>query len=234
LHERDYIAPNRSSETIQRDGDQFHLNRPRRGRIRAKMTAKPHLDMEKLLESIPDSGERSYPPVHLWNPDHVGTIDIRIAADGTWYHEGDPIRRQSLVNLFSTVLRKDDDGRHYLVTPVERLEIVVDVAPLFVSDMYVENAGPDQTVTFRTHTDDIARLDADHPLQVCVDPGSGEPTPLVDIRSGLKGLLARSVFYDLVDLAEEREVDGNAVQGICSAGQFHIIGRSDGQPMERG
>ncbi len=133
------------------------------------MTTKPHLDMEKLLESIPDSGERFYPPVHLWNPDHVGTIDIRIAADGTWYHEGDPIRRQSLVNLFSTVLRKDDDGRHYLVTPVERLEIAVDVAPCSSATCMSKMPAPIRQ-SRSGHTDDIARLDADHPLQVSVDP----------------------------------------------------------------
>lgn len=197
------------------------------------MTDKSHLDIEKLLEAIPDAGERSYPPVHLWNPDHVGRIDIRIAADGTWFHEGDPIRRLALVKLFSTVLRKDDDGRHYLVTPVERLEITVDVAPLFVSDMYLEDSGPDQKITFRTHTDDVAPLDADHPLEVTVDAATGEPTPLIIVRSGLQGLLARSVFYDLVDLAEEREIGGVPVQGVISAGRFHVIGRSDGRPMEQ-
>lgn len=196
------------------------------------MNDKHHLDIEKLLESIPDAGERTYPPVDKWNPEHVGRIDIRIAADGTWYHEGDPIRREALVKLFSTVLRLDDDGKHYLVTPVERLEIAVDVAPLFVSDMYLENSGPDQTITFRTHTDDVAPLDRDHPLTVRVDPASGEPTPLVLVRQRLQGLLGRSVFYDLVDLAEEREIDGVAVQGVLSAGHFHIIGRSDGKPME--
>ena len=196
------------------------------------MTEKHHLDIEKLLESIPNAGERTYPPVHQWNPANVGSIDIRIASDGTWYHEGDPIRRQALVKLFSTVLRFDDDGEHYLVTPVERLRIKVDVAPLLVSDMYLEHPGPEQKITFRTHTDDIAPLDNDHPMSVDVDRMTGEPTPLILVRNRLMGLLARSVFYDLVDLAEEREVDGQAVQGVMSAGSFHIIGRSDGQPMK--
>lgn len=196
------------------------------------MSEKSHLSIERLIESIPDARERSYPPVENWNPDHVGSIDIRIAADGTWYHDGDPIRRPALVKLFSTVLRQDADGKHYLVTPVERLAIKVDVAPLFVSDMFLEDPGPNQVVTFKTHTEDVARLDSDHPLSVTIDPQTAEPTPLVLMRGRLKGLLSRSVFYDLVDLAEEHDLEGCAVQGIMSAGTFHIIGRSDGQPME--
>ncbi|WP_417517739.1 DUF1285 domain-containing protein [Minwuia sp.] len=197
------------------------------------MTDKSYLDIEKLAESIEGSGERAYPPVDKWNPDRVGEIDIRIASDGTWYHEGDPILRHALVKLFSTVLRRDEDGKHYLVTPVERLAIQVDVAPLYVSEMFVENPGPDQTITFKTHTDDIAVLDTDHPLTVDVDPASGEPTPLVLVRARLQGLLARSVFYDLVELSEERTMDGVAVQGVMSAGTFHVIGRTDGKALDQ-
>jgi len=196
------------------------------------MNDKPHLGMEKLAESIPDPGSRSYPPVDSWDPDRVGTIDIRIAADGTWYHEGDPILRPALVRLFSKVLRKDKDGRHYLVTPVERLEIQVDVAPLHVTEMFVEGTGKAQNITFKTLTDDVAQLDDEHELTVGIDPENGEPTPTVLIRGRLQGLIARSVFYDLVDIAEERDIDGVPVQGVTSAGRFHVIGRSDGKPME--
>lgn len=193
---------------------------------------KPHLDIENIAEAIGGTDGRRYPPVHLWNPEHVGEIDIRIAADGTWYHEGDPIRRLPLVRLFSTVLRHDDDGRHYLVTPVERLGIQVEVAPLYVTAMHVSHAGPDQQIRFTTSTDDVAFLDSDHPLTVTVDADSGAPTPLVLIRDRLQGLLARSVFYDLVDIAEERAIDGVDVSGVMSAGQFHVIGRLDGAPLE--
>lgn len=193
---------------------------------------KTHLDIDQLAETLDAEARKSYPPVHLWNPDNVGEIDIRIAADGTWYHEGDPILRPALVKLFSTVLRKDDDGRHYLVTPVERLAIQVDVAPLYVSEMYREGEGDAQTLHFRTHTGDVAPLDDDHPLEVDVDPETGEPTPLILVRDRLKGILARSVFYDLVDIAEEREIDGVAVQGVMSAGRFRVIGRSDGKPLD--
>lgn len=195
------------------------------------MTNKSYLNIERLAEAIPNAGERRYPPVEAWHPEHEGRIDIRIAADGAWYHEGDPILRHELVKLFSTILRRDADGKHYLVTPAEKLEIQVDVAPLFVSDMFLEDEGPNQRFVFRTHTDDVAPLDDDHPLTVEIDPDSGEPEPKLLIRGRLQGLLARSVFYDLVDLAEEREIDGQVVQGVMSAGRFRIIGRSDGQPM---
>jgi hypothetical protein len=193
---------------------------------------KNHLRIDQLAETLDAEARKSYPPVHLWDPANVGEIDIRIAADGTWYHEGDPILRPALVRLFSTVLRKDDDGRHYLVTPAERLAIEVDVAPLYVSEMYREGEGDDQTLVFRTHTGDVAPLDEAHPLRVPVDPETGEPTPLVLVRDRLEGILARSVFYDLVDIAEEREIDGVAVQGVMSAGRFHVIGRSDGRPLD--
>lgn len=198
----------------------------------ADSSEKTHLKIDELAETLDAERRRSYPPVHKWDPENVGEIDIRIAADGTWYHEGDPILRHELVKLFSTVLRKDDDGRHYLVTPVERLAIKVDVAPLYVSEMYREGEGADQTLVFRTHTGDVAPLDDDHPLDVRVDAESGEPTPLILVRDSLQGILARSVFYDLVDIAEEREVDGVAVQGVMSAGKFRVIGRTDGKPLD--
>ncbi len=136
------------------------------------------------------------------------------------------------MKLFSTVLRHDDDGKHYLVTPVERLSIQVDVAPLYVSGMYVDNPGEAQKIVFTTHTDDVCTLDDAHPLDVTINEANGEPTPLVLVRDRLQGLLARSVFYDLVDIAEEREIDGVAVSGVMSDGGFRIIGRLDGQPMD--
>jgi hypothetical protein len=196
------------------------------------MQDKSHLDIEALAESLEDASRRSYPPVEKWNPERVGEIDIRIAADGAWYHEGDPIRRPALVKLFSTVLRRDDDGRHYLVTPAERLAIQVDVAPLHVTEMYREGAGAAQRIVFRTMTNDVATLDSEHPLTVEIDRETGEPTPTVLVRQRLEGLLARSVFYDLVDIAEERTVDGVEVQGVVSAGDFHVIGRTDGRPLK--
>lgn len=185
----------------------------------------------RLAGRLAVDSDRRYPPVEKWNPPHEGHVDIRIAADGTWYHEGEPIRRANMVRLFSTVLRRDADGHHYLVTPAEKLRITVDVAPLHVVDMTCEGDGADRTIAFRTLTDDLVVLDGDHALTVTVDPHSAEPTPLVRVRAGLQGLLSRAVYYDLVELAEERHLAGGEVLGVMSAGQFHVIGRTDGTPL---
>lgn len=197
----------------------------------AETPAKTHLDIADLAERLKAAGERRYPPVHRWHPAHEGEIDMRIAADGTWYYLGSPIQRPAMVKLFSTVLRRDDDGRHYLVTPAEKLAIQVDVAPLHVVEMFREGRGADQTLAFRTLTDDMVTLDDAHPLSVSIDPATGEPTPLILVRDRLQGLIMRPVFYDLVDIAEERRSPAGAVQGVTSAGSFHVIGRSDGRPL---
>ncbi|MEC9346216.1 MAG: DUF1285 domain-containing protein [Pseudomonadota bacterium] len=187
--------------------------------------------IERLAARLSVESGRRYPPVEKWNPAHEGTVDIRIAADGTWYHEGEPIRRANMVRLFSTVLRRDADGHHYLVTPVEKMRITVDVAPLHVVDLQREGEGEAQTIAFRTMTDDLVVLDADHPLGVTVDPATGEPTPLVLVRGRLQALLSRPVYYDLVELAEVRHLAQGEVLGVMSAGQFHVIGRTDGTPL---
>jgi len=191
---------------------------------------KPHLDIADLAERMTAASGRGYPPVEQWDPAHEGVIDMRITADGTWLYLGSPIRRAAMVRLFSTVLRRDDDGHHYLVTPAEKQRITVDVAPLHIVEMFREGQGDEQKLAFRTLTDDMVTLDDAHRLQVDIDPASGEPTPLVPVRGNLMALILRPVFYDLVDIADEREVDGVMVQGLMSNGIFHVIGRLDGQP----
>lgn len=191
---------------------------------------KSHLDIADLAQRLETASGRGYPPVDQWHPAHEGEIDMRIMADGTWLYLGSPIRRAGMVKLFSTVLRRDEDGHHYLVTPAEKQRITVDVAPLHIVEMFRDGQGADQKLAFRTLTDDMVSLDAEHPLQVEVDAETGEPTPLVPVRGRLKALIVRAVFYDLVDIAEEREVAGVMVQGVMSNGMFHVIGRLDGQP----
>ncbi|MDF1736280.1 MAG: DUF1285 domain-containing protein [Minwuia sp.] len=193
-------------------------------------TDKPHLDIADLAERMSAAAGRGYPPVDRWHPEHEGVIDMRITADGTWLYQGSPIQRAGMVRLFSTVLRRDDDGHHYLVTPAEKQRITVDVAPLHIVEMFREGEGDTQKLVFRTLTDDMVVLDAAHRLRVEVDPETGEPTPLVPVRGNLMAIILRSVFYDLVDIAEERDVAGVAVQGVMSEGIFHIIGRVDGAP----
>lgn len=158
---------------------------------------------------------RGLPPVHLWHPDHCGDIDIVIRADGVWMHEGSPIGRTELVRLFSTVLRLDPDGYH-LVTPSEKLKIRVEDLPFRAVAMAREG----EDLVFITDVGDVARAGPDHPITVETDPATGEPAPRVHVRRGLEARIARSVFYDLVQAAEER--DGRLA--VASGGVWFPLG----------
>ncbi|SDU07151.1 DUF1285 domain-containing protein [Halopseudomonas salegens] len=179
---------------------------------------------QSLLDSIPqaDSGQRREPaPVHLWDPPLSGEMDMHIARDGTWYHEGDPIRRKPLVQLFAGILKFDADaGRYYLVTPVERWGIQVDDAPFVATRLTVEGQGEQQSLNFTTNLDDSVTADSEHPLWVELRGSSAEPAPYVRVRSNLDALIHRNVFYQLVDLAVEREMDGVQRTGVWSSGVF--------------
>ena len=145
-------------------------------------------------------GGRGLPPVHLWHPEHCGDIDIVIRRDGVWMHENSPIGRAELVRLFSTVLRKDPDGYH-LVTPVEKMRIEVEDLPFRAVTMTRD--GDD--LVFTTDVGDETRAGPDHPITVETDPETGEPAPRVHVRADLEARIARTVFYDLVEMAEERD-----------------------------
>lgn len=163
---------------------------------------------------------RGLPPVHLWNPEHCGEIDIVIRADGLWFHEGSPIGRPELVRLFSTVLRKDPDGFH-LVTPVEKLKITVEDAPFQAVAVARDSDG----LTFTTNVGDTVRADADNPLRVETDTVTGEPAPYVHVRRGLEARIARAVFYELVDMAERVEDASGAWLRLTSDGADFSLGR---------
>lgn len=167
--------------------------------------------------------DKKLPPVHLWNPEFCGDIDMRLARDGTWYYMGSPIGRKRLVKLFASVLRVDD-GKFYLVTPVEKIGITVDDAPFVAVEADLHGEGDDQVVVFRTNVDDEVIADKDHPIRIETDPETGEPSPYVMVRDGLEALIARSVFYQLVDAGEEREIDGQIRLGLQSSGVFFEIG----------
>lgn len=179
------------------------------------------IDLRELAKQI---GNQTYPPVDKWNPDFCGDIDMRIARDGTWYYMGTPIGRKRLVKLFSSVLRRDPDGQHYLVTPVEKLLIKVDDAPLFVVELTRHGNGKDQAIEFRTLTDDELLLDEDHPLRVETDPRSGEPAPYVKVRGNLEALISRPVFYELVDLANRIDAGGKCELVVQSCGRAYSLG----------
>ena len=185
---------------------------------------------QSLLNSLPQRGElqrREPAPVHLWNPPLSGEMDMRIARDGTWYHEGDPIRRLALAQLFSTILRLDEDARYYLVTPVERWAIQVDDAPFVAVRLSVSGEGEQQQLLFHTSLEDEVPLDGEHPLRVELDPQSGEPSPYIRVRANLDELISRTVFYELADLAVEAEVAGVQRIGVWSGGRFFPIDGAD-------
>ncbi|MCC4260654.1 DUF1285 domain-containing protein [Pseudomonas aestusnigri] len=185
---------------------------------------------QSLLNSLPQRGElqrREPAPVHLWNPPLSGEMDMRISRDGTWYHEGDPIRRLALAQLFSTILRLDEDARYYLVTPVERWAIQVDDAPFVAVRLSVSGEGEQQQLLFHTSLEDEVPLDGEHPLRVEIDPQSGEPSPYIRVRANLDALISRTVFYELADLAVEAEVAGVQRIGVWSGGRFFPIDGAD-------
>jgi hypothetical protein len=180
----------------------------------------PSADM--LAAAARAASTKGPPPVHLWNPPFCGHIDMRIARDGTWFYQGSPIGRAPLVRLFSSILRREGDA-YFLVTPVEKVGITVDDAPLHAIDFEVTGTGPDQTITFTTRTEDRATLGPDHPLRVTRDPATGEPAPYVMIRNDLWALIDRKSFYRLVDLGCHHLHDGERWFGLWSSGQFFPV-----------
>jgi hypothetical protein len=173
------------------------------------------------------SGKPALPPVDKWNPPLCGHSEMRIARDGTWYYRGSPIGRKPLMRLFSSILRREANGSYVLVTPVEKLIIDVEDAPFLVVAMAVEGRDAAQVLTFQTNADDEVRADADHPLMFRIDSQTEEPSPYLHVRGGLNALLARPVFYELVDLATEHEVAGKKQFGVWSAGEFFAMMSAD-------
>ncbi len=160
--------------------------------------------------------DASLPPVDLWNPSHCGDSDMRIAADGSWYHAGGRIGRPALVRLFSTILRREPDGRHVLVTPVEKLDIEVEDAPFVAVEMTSEGEGAARKLAFRLNTDDYVIAGPDNHLRIETDR-DGSPRPYLHVRRGLEALIARPLFYELVELAL---AEGNEPLGLWSNGSF--------------
>lgn len=180
-----------------------------------------------LLAQIPRGEKKGLPPVHLWNPPFCGDIDMEIRADGTWFYMGTPIGRAPLVRLFSTVLRKDEDGRTYLVTPVEKVGIRVADAPFVAVEMIrtVEDGVP--TLTFRTNVGDLVEAGPEHALRFVVHGENKELKPYLHVRGRLEALVSRAVMYELVDLGTVTEVDGVAMFSVASGGRVFPIMRKE-------
>lgn len=191
------------------------------------MIVKP--SAEGLAASAQAIAKKGLPSVHLWNPPFCGDIDMRIARDGTWFHEGRPIGRPGLVKLFSGILKKEGD-KYFLVTPVEKVGIVVDDAPFVAVDFDTTGAGKDQAITVTTQVGDSVPLDADHALRVVRDPVTGEPSPYIHIRAGLEALIDRKSFYRMVDLCVHERIEGKDWFGLWSWGRFFPMIPSEDLP----
>ncbi len=176
------------------------------------------LSLDQLAGRIAD---RSHPPVDSWNPTHCGISEMRIARDGTWYHEDVAIGREAMVRLFATVLRREPDGSHVLVTPVEKLSIIVEGTAFRALAMTIEGEGEARRIGFALDSGDAVIAGPDHPLRV-VDTPEG-PSPRLAVRHGLEATLSRALYYELADLAL---AEGNDPPGIWSNGAFFALAPS--------
>jgi hypothetical protein len=186
----------------------------------AQKIVKPSAD--GLFSAAAGASKKGPPPVHLWNPAFCGDIDMRIARDGTWFYLGTPIGRAPMVKLFSSIL-KLEDGKYYLVTPVEKVGITVDDAPLHAVDVEATGEGQAQTLRFFTKTEDEVEAGPDNPIRVDRDPETHEPSPFVHVRRGLMARIDRKTFYRLIDLGCHEVVDGVRWFGLWSKGCFFPI-----------
>jgi len=170
---------------------------------------------------------RKLPPVERWNPPFCGDLDIRIGVDGTWFYLGSPIGRPGLVRLFASILRRDEDGKHYLVTPVERVGIRVDDAPFTAVRVDCRGAPADQILEFTTNVGDIVVAGPENPIWVDTNPRDLTPRPYIRVRGRLDALISRAVFYELVSLAEARMLPEGTTLGVSSLGVFFSLGRAE-------
>lgn len=188
------------------------------------------------LRGLPEIGRAGRGKVapEAWNPPFCGDIDMRIASDGTWYYLNSPIGRKPLVQLFASVMRRDEDMRYYLVTPVEKCGIRVDDAPFLAVAMAVAGAGREQLITFTTNLDDEVTVDAAHPLRFAAEAETQGLKPYVLVRGRLEALVARPIFYDLVALGAVERQDAVDWFGVWSGGRFWSMARAEEIDMGAG
>ncbi|MET3723323.1 DUF1285 domain-containing protein [Sphingomonas trueperi] len=178
-------------------------------------TPPPDFASLSLAEIARLAEEHRLPPVESWNPEHCGDSEMCIARDGTWYHQGSPIGRPAMVRLFSTILRREPKGGFVLVTPVEKLDIAVEDAPFVAVELKVEGQGEAMRLAFRLNTGDVVVAGPEHPLRI--EARKDGPHPYLTVRGGLDALVARSVYYELAQLALGQD---GAAPGVWSQGVF--------------
>ncbi len=173
------------------------------------------LSLAEIAQAV---AEKRLPPVDSWNPSHCGDSEMRIARDGTWFHQGSPIGRKPMVKLFSTILRREADGSYVLVTPGEKLDIMVEDAPFIAVELKSEGEGQARRLAFRLNTDDLVVAGPDHPIRF-VEKADG-PHPYLLVRGGMEALIARTLYYELASLALD---EGDDPPGVWSNGAFFAM-----------
>jgi uncharacterized protein len=182
--------------------------------------------LEGIAGEARRAGARGLPPVHLWNPPFCGDIDMRIASDGTWFYQKTPIGRAALVKLFASVLKREGD-KYFLVTPVEKCGIAVDDAPFLAVELRVEETAGGRRLNFRTNVDDWVACGVEHALRFEPEAETGGLKPYLHVRRDLWAKVTRALFYDLVELGEEREIAGERMFGVVSEGEFFAMAPAD-------
>jgi uncharacterized protein len=182
--------------------------------------------LEAITGSLARETAKGPPPVERWNPPFCGDLDMRIASDGTWFYLKTPIGRPALVKLFASVLKREGDS-YYLVTPVEKCGITVDDAPFLAVELKLEDSSKGRVLHFRTNVDDWVACGPDHVLRFEPEAGTGGLKPYLHVRRDLWAKVTRTLFFDLVELGEERDVDGEAMFGVSSMGMFFPMAPAD-------
>jgi hypothetical protein len=181
---------------------------------------------DAIVRAATDAAGVKLPPVHLWNPPFCGDIDMRIAPDGTWYYLKTPIGRPALVKLFASVLKREGD-KYYLVTPVEKVGIVVDDAPFLAVEMAIEPSPNGRILHFRTNVDEWVACGPGHALRFLPETATGGLKPYLHVRRDLWAKMTRALLYDCVALGEERDIEGSAMFGVASMGEFFAMAPAD-------
>jgi uncharacterized protein len=182
--------------------------------------------LEAITGALVRAGGKGPPPVERWNPPFCGDLDMRIAADGTWFYMKTPIGRPALVKLFASVLKREGDS-YFLVTPVEKCGITVDDAPFLAVELNIENGAEGRVLHFRTNVDDWVSCGPQHTLRFEPEAGTGGLKPYLHVRRDLWAKVTRALFFDLVEIGEEREVEGQAMFGVMSMGTFFAMAPAD-------
>jgi hypothetical protein len=183
------------------------------------MAKEGQVELKSITGAVQRAAGRAPPPVERWNPPFCGDLDMRIASDGTWFYLKTPIARMELVKLFASVLKREGD-KYFLVTPVEKCGIAVDDAPFLAVELKIEHGPGGRVLSFRTNVDDWVDCGREHPLRFECEASTGGLKPYLHVRRDLWAKVTRALLFDLVELGEERDIEGRAMFGVASMGAF--------------